>query len=252
MIMRPAGLLKINLGENVNKKIAMAVSLLVIATACLAQSKPPAKTDRPVKQEQLKEEPIKPFLAPKGPVGFGALKMGMTKEAIEALQPTEDLYLTAPMTPYHSKFYTPKDGIDKFDATLIAPFSAKSLKAVLTFQSGGLTEATIFLDESSGMLNRIKGQIAEKYGPGKIEDNRKDEQCIYKNGSNFKISSGTINTKWVAELTATERIETNLGDLSLEHCPSSLRDVRTGPIVVHGLTMQRFDSKSEVKPRNPF
>lgn len=46
----------------------------------------------------------------KGPIGLGPLQIGMTKEAIGALQATDGIYLVSPMTPFDYKNISPKLG----------------------------------------------------------------------------------------------------------------------------------------------
>lgn len=157
-----------------------------------------------------------------GPTGFSALKLGMTKETIESLQVSQGVHLNSPMTAYQYKNGAPKEGVDKFNARLATPLSSEPVDAVLTFESSQLTELYINIPESSNMLERIKAQITEKYGAGKEENTMKEEQCIYKNGANFKLSSGALSTTWTETSSRTELIETNLSDIVIATCPSNL------------------------------
>jgi hypothetical protein len=33
--------------------------------------------------------------------------------------------------------------------------------------------------------------LSDKYGPGKYDDEMKDERCLYRRGANFKLTSGS-------------------------------------------------------------
>lgn len=186
-----------------------------------------------------------------GPTGFGPLKLGMTKEAIESLQASEGIYLSSSMTPYQYKSSAPKEGVDKFNALLITPLSSESVNAVLTFELSQLTELYMTLPSSSNMLERIKAQITEKYGVGKVEDTMEEEQCIYKNGANFKLSSGVISTTWTETSSQADQVEARLSDIVLATCPSSLRyDMH--PIKLKSLTIRKIKPSAETKPKNLF
>jgi len=223
-----------------------------VASICSSNDKPSAKEGQPPKQEQAKEQPVNDASKAKGPTGFGPLKLGMTKEAVEALQPTEGVYLSVPMTPSKfNKYVSPKAGVERFDCSLVTPLSKDALETVLVFESGQLTEIFLVLDKSSNMLERVKNQIVDKYGPGRVEDTRKEKQCIYKNGANFKITSGDITTIWVENFSDAERVETRLSDTSLDACPSELK-YRIEPTVVRSLTIHRFNSVEQVKSNNLF
>lgn len=111
---------------------------------------------------------------------------------------------------------------------------------------------SVSLDPSTNILERIAAQIVEKYGAGKVEDTRKEEQCIYKNGANFKVMSGAVFTDWSEEFSAKERVETRLTDVSMESCPSNLRTGGIGPVKIRALSFRKVQSSGESKPRNLF
>jgi hypothetical protein len=188
----------------------------------------------------------------KGPTGFGGLKLGMTREEIEALADPEPVRPAGPLTPYQYKYTTPKAGEDKFEVPLSTPLGSSPIEAVLTFEGGRLTNLFLKLNASSSMLEQLSKQIAEKYGPGVTEDTRKEEQCIYKNGANFKLTSGVVKTKWIEDTSPNERIESILSDVSIESCPSNLRYGGIGPVKIRSLTIQRTSPTAEAKPKNLF
>lgn len=233
------------------KQIILVISL-VVAGVSFGQGKPTIKKEQGQKQEQSKEQPILSIPKAKGPTSFGSLKIGMTKEAIDALQISDGMYLVSPMTAYASKYYTPKEGIDKFDAALSLQFSGKPLEVVLTFEAGSLTEMYFSLSESMTDFERVTAQISEKYGPGIVNDSRKEEQCIYKNGANFKISSGTISTTWSENISATERIETRTSNMSVDSCPSNLRYGSVGGIQMRTMSIRKLANTPGKKPENLF
>lgn len=188
----------------------------------------------------------------KGPTGFGSLKLGMAREAVEALQASDSVHLAAPLTPYQYKNATPKPGEDKYDAQLVTPLSPQPLKAVLTFESERLTALYLNLDTENNVLEVVKNQITEKYGSPKVDDSMKEEQCIYKNGSNFKLSSGAISHKWLEETPGAAPIETSLSDVVVAMCPSNLRYGSIGPIKLRSLSVRFLKGAPDQKPKNLF
>lgn len=188
----------------------------------------------------------------KGPTGLGTIKLGMSKEEIEAIPASEDVRLEGTMTPYQYKNQAPKPGVEKFDAALVTPLTTAPLKAVLTFEEGRLTGLYVSIDDASGLLERLAKHISERYGPGKVEDSRKEEQCIYKNGANFKLTSGVVRTQWTEEAGTTERIETSLSDIVVDVCPSNLRYGGIGAVKLKSLNIQKVKSAQEPKSKNLF
>ena len=188
----------------------------------------------------------------KGPTGLGSLQIGMSKSAVENLQVTNGVHLTSAMTPYDYKNTPPSPGEEIFDTFISTPLDSKPLKAVLTFKNSILISISLTINPSTNTLEKVKNQIKEKYGTGKIDDSRKEEQCIYKNGANFKIMSGSIYTTWIEELSQTEQIKTTLIDVSIETCPSNLRTDRTDPIKIQSLIFRKVKNIVEDQPRNIF
>ncbi|WP_448251643.1 hypothetical protein [Ottowia oryzae] len=159
----------------------------------------------------------------KGPVGIGKLEIGMSRTAIEGLAVDDGVHLNSPLTPYQNKYYEPKPGEDRFDTMLITPFSKDPLKSVLTFSDGILKSIYIDLGDSSRIVDQVKELITEKYGEPKVDNSMKEEQCIYKGGANFKISSGSIRNSWTQDRPNAEPISTSLSDTVIDTCPSTLR-----------------------------
>ena len=176
----------------------------------------------------------------------------MSKSAVENLQVTNGVHLTSAMTPYDYKNTPPSPGEEIFDTFISTPLDSKPLKAVLTFKNSILISISLTINPSTNTLEKVKNQIKEKYGTGEIDDSRKEEQCIYKNGANFKIMSGSVYTTWIEELSQTEKIKTILMDVSIETCPSNLRTGHTDPIKVQSLIIRKFNNIVEDQPRNIF
>lgn len=192
---------------------------------------------------------ISTIAAAKGPVGIGKLEIGMSQEAVQSLKPEDGAYLSTPMTPYVSKYSAPKSGEDKFDAQLTSPLSDTPLKAVLTFSAGALKSLYISFGESSAIHDRAKELITSKYGEAAIDNSMKEEQCVYKNGSNFKISSGTIKHKWVQERPGQESVTADLSDIVINSCPADLR-YASGAIKLKSMSIGVTEAPKKVV--NPF
>src|SRR3954466_8755056 len=80
-----------------------------------------------------------------GPTGYGAIKLGMTKEEIEKLPSDGGISLAAPLTEYQYKYSKPQPGRDKYDALIASPASQSPLESVLSFEEGKLVELYINL-----------------------------------------------------------------------------------------------------------
>jgi hypothetical protein len=197
-----------------------------------------------------------PALA-EGPTGIGKLELGLAKEEVQALSDPEEVRLDGPMTPFEypkaaiAKFGQRPKGEEVFKARLRTSLAEAPLEATLSFEGGYLTGLHISFAGSLGTFERASKQITEKYGAGKIVDNRKEEHCIYKNGANFKLTSGYVETIWVEETSPTDGIQTTLTDASGETCPSDLR--YTSPSSKYrSLSIKRVNTEGEQKPKNIF
>ncbi len=188
----------------------------------------------------------------KGPTGLGSLQIGMSKSAIENLQATNGVHLTSAMTPFDYKNTTPIPDEEIFNTFISTPLDSKPLKAALTFKNSILISINLTINPSTNILETVKNQIKEKYGTGKTDDSRREEQCIYNNGANFKIMSGSIYTPWIEELPQTEQIKTTLMDVSIETCPSNLRAGGTDPIKIQSLIFRKVKNIAEDQSRNIF
>lgn len=230
------------------KKIIYTILFAVLCGPCLAQVNPSKKAVQPQASTKPETKPYKPT----GPTGLGLLKIGMTKTQVEALQASDGIYLTNAMTPYVNERYTPVDGVDKFNTYLQTPLSTTAFKSVLTFEAGKLSSIYINFDDANNVLEQVTSQISEKYGAGVINSDRKEEQCIYKNGANFKITKGTITTMWTESLSQNERIETITNDWLFDMCPSNLRYGSVGASKMTSITIQKRTVSPADKSKNIF
>lgn len=187
----------------------------------------------------------------KGPTGIGELNIGETRSEIDGLVSSGSIPLTEPLTPYVHKEYKPTPGEDQFSTKIKTPWSDEPLPAVLTFTNDQLIRIHVTLKDNSAMPDTVMGQIAAKYGDPKIDDKMTEEQCIYKNGANFKIKSGVINYTWTDTPPKTPVIETTVMIGSLEICPANLRHGSIGPIKFNSLTIGHQEQKKVDTP-NPF
>lgn len=228
----------------------MIIKLFFAAAFLMTSLSASAKGHATISSEPTKKTSLS--ASAKGPTGIGALKIGMSKEAVDALISNDGVYLSAPMTPYEYKNSSPIPNEDRFNALLISMISAKPLEAVLTFSGNALKSIFVTLETSSSMLEEVKGQISSKYGEPKVENSMKEEQCIYKNGANFKISTGDISYKWLLSQPKGEKIETSLSELVYETCPSNLRYSSIGAIKIQTLSIRIANDKLDNKAANPF
>lgn len=207
-----------------HKNFLVLLLLTVCTMAMSAQVKPASKKERSAKAvlvEAVKSVPVE-VAKPTGPVGFGPIKIDMTKEELETLTATDSTYLASPLTVKEEKYAKPKEGVIRYDAQLKIPQSPTPIKGMFTFEEGKLRA---FIMEVHGItFEFMQKQIAEKYGAGEVKDQQKEEQCIYKNGSNFKLINGDKTVSWHQNISPTEQITTSALDMQMATCPSSLRD----------------------------
>ena len=159
----------------------------------------------------------------KGPVGIGKLEIGASRSAVEALTPSDGVHLNSPLKAYEYKHSSPTPGEDKFNTTIVSPLSAEPLDAVLTFVGDQLQSIYVDLGDSTRIVDSVKELIAGKYGEPKVDNTMKEEQCIYKGGQNFKVSSGTIRYSWKQERPKAEAVAASVSDTVIDICPSNLR-----------------------------
>ena len=231
------------------KRIAFILPLILAASICHGAPKTVATKNQKQGQQQSEEKDStqKSQIKSTGPVGLGAIKIGMPMDAIAQLQESDGVYLAEKLSPYESKHYTPKPGVEKYSTLVTIPNTSKAIDSVLTFSTDKLIEIYLNFDKSPDLYEKIKNQITEKYGQGAIKDDQREEQCIYKNGANFKIKTGTAVTTWRQFLKNGEAIETTLFDTTIAMCPSNLRHGSTGGVELKSLYIRKIEQSSETK-----
>jgi hypothetical protein len=187
-------------------------------------------------------------LAAGGPVGVGELKLGMTQSQVESLK--GPVQLSSSLTnwvPSKPEDYTPGPGEQRLEGMLNNPVTQNS-KATLTFTNGRLSSIFLALNDESD-LNTAKNLIAGKYGTPQIDNRQEDKQCIYRNGNSFTLRNGMISYKWI-QPHGGGIVTTNIYEILVNVCPSSLRYGTTGGIAVRSLSIS-YSSKP-AKESNPF
>ena len=187
-----------------------------------------------------------------GPTGIGPLQIGMSKDDVIKLQESDGVYLTEPLSNYESKYYTPVAGIDRFSTKIILPNSSAPINISLSFSSNNLTEINFDFEDSPYLYEKLKDQIAEKYPQGIFKDGRKEEQCVYRNGANFKISSGSFGTTWTQVIGTNDSIETRAYIHKVDMCPSSLRYGSVGGVELKTLSIKKIEKTSESNTKSLF
>jgi len=187
-----------------------------------------------------------------GPTGIGPLQIGMSKDDVINLQESDGVYLTAPLSNYESKYYKPVAGIDKFSTKIILPNSSTPVNFVLSFSLNKLTEIEVDFENSPYLYEKLKDQIAEKYTQGVFKDGRVEEQCVYRNGANFKINSGSFGTTWTQVIGTSDAIETRAYTHKVDMCPSSLRYGSVGGVELKTLTIKKIERTSESNTKSLF
>jgi hypothetical protein len=227
------------------KKICVLVAATLAVSCGYAQTHAkPAKT-----HQQASSTPATAAPKATGPTGFGAIRLGMTQSAIEALQASDGTYLAGPLEPDTSTVTLPPDAV-KVKGELVTPLGSEPGKVSLTFTSGLLTAMSVTLAE--GQFAQAKSQLIEKYGEGKLDDDRKDEQCLYGNGSNFKVNSGAVAHRWVQSMSANDQIKGAAIEYTIDMCPPSLRSPYVGPTTVRFIVLSLAHPDSNAKAANLF
>jgi len=186
-----------------------------------------------------------------GPIGIGELQIGSTKEQVESLPASGGVHLVTPLAPYVYKHVEPTPGENHFKTTITTPWSRNPLEATLTFSNDILINIYVALDDSASMLDQVRSQISAKYGDPNVDDKMEDKQCLYRNGANFKIKSGTIRYSWLQPMSDGEIIESKVSEGILDTCPTNLRYGSTGAIKVNSLSIGLQKEKAP-SASNPF
>ena len=175
-------------------------------------------------------------LIPTGPTGILSLKIGMSKEAVEALRVDNEVYLSSPLEEVdHEKRFGPGTW---FKTMLISPLNALPMAASMFFDVNGIL---IYLSVrlSAEILILAENQIETKYGSPLVLINKNEEkQCIYRNGSNFKLNSKNHKVQWNTLDGELYQIVTMIHRASLPSCPSNLNSIDQ-PIEFNYISFER-------------
>lgn len=229
----------------------VASSLLCCAalSATPAKERPASKTpsSRPVAPQV--QAPITPAPPPApiatGPMGLLALKVGMTKEAVEALAAADEVYLSEPLVE-DTKLTRPGKRT-WYKGKLKSPLANEPVVTTMVFDQDGLM--TFFsLELSEATLEGVEKQLVAKYGAAKVDDKSDEEQCIYKNGSNFKLPNKERTATWKTPFKDGADVETSINVMVKSFCPSNLRYGGIGPIKLASLSFSRKDPKPQPEP----
>lgn len=127
------------------------------------------------------------------PLGLGPIRLGMTKEAFDALPREGEVTLSSKLV--EDKARTRPD-IEElwFNALLRSPLTKKPSKVTLAFSMGVLTFLSLDLDASG--LDEAESRLKAKYGAPKVTVKDSEEQCSHRNGANLKLSSETRRANW--------------------------------------------------------
>lgn len=220
--------------------LSVVVALLMSAPALAGPPKAKAKEVSPVEVPVVRTPPALPL-------GIGPIRIGMTKEAISALPVDGDIALVAPLVENKKWSKPEKDKLD-FDASLKSPLTKSPAKITLVFELGLLTYFSIELDASA--LADAESQLTTKYGAPKITVDATEEQCIYRNGANFKLPNNRRDANWEAQAVDGNSVRINVSSGVFSVCPSSLRSSGPNSIDYYSLSFSRFSPKAQepVKP----
>jgi hypothetical protein len=215
------------------------------------RSKPPATKANPT--HSTRPEVAVPAAtsakpSPTGPTGIGSIKLGMTKEAVLALSVDEPVRIVGELTPTVEKT-APAAGVERFDGAIALPHATEPTKITLTLKDGVLHAITLMADGEDQTLERLAKQVAERYGAGKIQDSRKEEQCIYRNGNSFTLKRGVVATLWSTAAEEGKIVATSFAELDFSMCPSDLRYGTTLRMKVKSLSIRLTEDESSVAPK---
>lgn len=227
--------------------------LLTIATVASAQT-PGVEPSKQAPRTKAQPAKVAPQKSPKptphpatGPTGMGSIRIGMSKDAVMALPADEPVRLIGEMTPTVEKTEQPP-GTERFEGLITVPFSVEPVKATFSFKNGILHGLSLSREGDDALLERLVNQISERYGAGKVDDKRKEEQCIYRNGNNFTLKSGMLSTMWSTPNVDGKLVTTYFTDIVFNSCPSNLRDGSTYGVKMKMLSI-RLNEKESVAPK---
>ena len=169
-----------------------------------------------------------------GPVGLGYLKMGMSKSAIEQGDSSGAIKLLGPLQELKLPTKAPVAD-DYYTTQAVLPFSPDPVKLSLGFKGDSLSVINVQLPDEV-METKIRQELEAKYGSPTLDDGRKDEQCIYRNGNSFTLKSGVMSVRWKDDETSTT---TDLNLVHFQSCPSNLSSGMVSTQPRRSLSIQR-------------
>ncbi|OJV68425.1 MAG: hypothetical protein BGO35_24025 [Burkholderiales bacterium 64-34] len=86
------------------------------------------------------------------------------------------------------------------------------------------------------METKIRQELEAKYGSPTLDNGRKDEQCIYRNGNSFTLKSGVMSVRWKDDKTSTT---TDLNLVRCQSCPSNFSSGMVSSQPSRSLSIQR-------------
>lgn len=186
------------------------------------------------------------------PTGIGPINIGMTKAEIDALPVDGSVHLASPLRVFEPKHQVSSkaQGRDIYVSELVSPLAASPRKVELHFVGDRLISIGVTL-EGELDTDRAVRMISEKYGEPQKRDERKEEQCIYKNGSNFKLQYGTLEYVWEGGINTGSMVKAAVSDTSLGGCPVNLMRANK-TIRFMSLRISEVNSSTSAKPQNPF
>jgi hypothetical protein len=130
---------------------------------------------------------------------------------------------------------------------LKSPLAIEPVKTTMVFDAdGALTYFSVDLSEA--VLEGVEKQLVNKYGAAKVEEKSDEEQCIYKNGANFKLPNKERKATWTTPYKESAQVETTISLLVKSFCPDNLRYASIGPIKLTHLSFSRKDPKPAAEP----
>jgi hypothetical protein len=151
------------------------------------------------------------------PIGFGSIKLGMSQQQIESLPTDGDVYLAKEMK---QQFNPDNDRTSIYTSSIAQPFINIPLDVTLSFDADDKLYKIYFDNTKSDVFYKIKSQLRAKWGEYKYKEEKKEEQCLYKNGANFKLSHLEMTSTWHPSKNQTIKVFEFVG----KTCPSSLND----------------------------
>lgn len=212
--------------------------LLALLAACVFSCA--ALSAEPVKDNALPKMQTKPIETntPTGPMGILGLKIGITKDAVEALTATDEVFLAEQLV---EKAKSPRHGT-MYMGKLKTPLYADSLPISMVFD--GEDTLTIFrLDLPEDITDGVEKQLIAKYGAPKVEEKNEEEQCIYKNGANFKLQKKERKATWITLWKDSVHVETTIMSLVTPSCPGNLRYENVSATNINRLSFIRKKSQ---------